>query len=368
MHEFFMQSALDLARKGTGLVHPNPLVGAVLVRDGEIIGRGFHAFYGGPHAEVMAIDNAILSGNTDFSNTTLYVTLEPCCHFGKTPPCTSLILNSGIRSVVVGMEDPNPLVAGKGIRILKEAGIDVEVGILEAECRELNRVFITYITTGKPFVLLKSGLSLDGKISTASGESRWISCEESRKDVHRLRSEYMAIMCGIETVLSDDPALTVRMIEGRNPTRIIADSHLRIPMDSNIVTTAHKIKTIIATTEDSDTAKAEKLKDAGVHLIYTRQTEGHVDLQELMTILGQMEIDSILLEGGGTLAFSALKAGIVNAVRFYMAPVLLGGQRARTVIAGEGFSALADACKIENIRIGSCGSDILIEGTVCSPA
>lgn len=178
----------------------------------------------------------------------------------------------------------------------------------------------------------------------------------------------MAIMCGIGTVLSDNPVLTVRMVEGRNPVRIVADSHLRIPIDSNIIKTAQKVETIIATTEDSDTAKAKKLKDAGVHLIYTSQTEGHVDLQELMTILGHMEIDSILLEGGGTLAFSALKAGIVNAVRFYMAPVLLGGQHARSVIAGTGFSALADACKIENIRIGSCGSDILIEGTVCSPA
>jgi len=367
MHECFMQMALDLAKKGIGRVNPNPLVGAVIVQNGKVIGHGFHEFYGGPHAEDVAINKAKHAGFTDFSSATLYVTLEPCCHFGKTPPCTSLILKSGIRSVVIGMEDPNPLVSGKGIRILKEAGIDVQVGVLEDACRKLNLIFTTFITTRKPFVLLKSGMTLDGKIATVTGDSKWITCEASRRDVHRLRSHYMAVMCGIETVLSDDPELTVRMIEGKNPIRIITDSHLRIPLKSNIVQSARKIKTIIATTESSDMVKAEKLKTMGVELIYTKQQEGRVDLQELISILGNMNIDSILLEGGGTLAFSALKAGIVHAVRFYISPILLGGVKAKPVIAGDGLSAISHAFKVENIHVDFCGSDIVVQGVICLP-
>lgn len=363
-----MKMALDLAQKGIGRVNPNPLVGAVIVKHGKVIGCGFHEFYGGPHAEVMAINDAIQAGCTDFASTTLYVTLEPCCHFGKTPPCTSLIIKSGIPSVVVGMEDPNPLVSGKGITILKNAGIEVQVGVLEDACRKLNPVFITYITTKKPYVLLKSGMSLDGKIATVTGDSKWITCEESRKDVHRLRSQYMAVMCGIGTVLSDDPELTVRIIEGKNPIRIITDSHLRIPLESNIVRTARNIRTIIATTENSDSKKAEKLTTMGVELIYTKLRDGRVDLQELISILGTMNIDSILLEGGGTLAFSALKAEIVHAVRFYISPILLGGVKAKTVIAGDGFSTLSNAFKIEHIHVDFCGSDIVIQGAICLPA
>ena len=367
-HEKFMRDALTLARNGAGHVHPNPMVGAVIVRDGKIIGRGWHKKCGQPHAEVNAVADARANGYATLAGTTIYVTLEPCCHTGRTPPCTNLILSSGISSVVIGMTDPNPLVAGKGIEVLRAAGINVTCGILETECKELNHIFIKYITKHAPYVLLKSACSLDGKTATASGESKWISCNESRQDAHRLRNEYTAIMCGINTVLADDPMLNVRIDGARNeslqkPVRIVVDSRLRIPLNSQIVQSAREIPTILATTEQKDRAD---LSDTGVTILRCANKDGRVDLVDLMKKLGAMEIDSILLEGGGTLAFSALQDGIVDRVRFYIAPILVGGTEAKTVLGGTGIQALSDAFRLSNVSVGKSGCDIIVEGDICS--
>lgn len=374
MHKRFMRQALTLAQKGAGLVHPNPLVGSILVNNGTVIGKGFHERCGGPHAEVKAIADARSQGHTDFSECILYVTLEPCCHFGKTPPCTDLIVRAGIRTVVIGMTDPNPLVSGRGTAALRNAGITVIAGILESECRNQNRIFGKYIATHLPFILFKSAVSLDGKIATAGGDSRWISCEESRRDGHRLRNEYTAIMCGINTVIADDPQLDVRLVRGTNPIRIIVDSTLRIPIDSRIVRTAHSIPTIIAMaenlTEGRNPALAEKgaaLTDAGIQILRIREAGGHVDLAALTAKLGAMEIDSVLLEGGGTLAAAALRYGIVDRVCLYMAPLLIGGQNAMGFIGGEGPPKLADCLKLKNVSVGRSGCDIVVKGDICSP-
>jgi len=369
-----MKQALALAQKGAGLVHPNPLVGSILVYNGTVIGNGFHERCGGPHAEVKAIDSARSQGHTDFSECTLYVTLEPCCHFGKTPPCTDLIIKTGIRTVVIGMTDPNPLVSGQGTAALRNAGVTVIAGILEPECRNQNRIFNKFITTHLPFVLFKSAMSLDGKNATAGGESKWISCEESLRDCHRLRNEYTAIMCGINTVIADDPMLDVRLVRGTNPIRIIVDSKLRIPLDSRIVRTGRSIPTIIAMAEnraEGDTPaiadKAAALTDAGIKIIRAKDAGGHVDLTDLMAKLGALEIDSVLLEGGGTLASAALRSGIVDRVCLYMAPLLIGGRNAMGCIGGEGPQTLAECLKLKNLSVEHSGCDIVVKGEICSP-
>lgn len=369
-----MTQALELAKKGAGAVHPNPLVGALIVRDGTVIGRGHHAFAGGPHAETEAIADAHAHGHSDLTNALLYVNLEPCCHHGKTPPCTGAIIASGIQTVVAGMTDPNPLVAGKGINALASAGISVITGILEAECREVNRIFIKFISFRKPFVLLKSALSLDGKIASVTGESKWISCEASRADVHCLRSEYTAVMCGINTILADNPSLDVRLAGGRNPSRIILDSNLRIPLDSVIVQSAGEIPTIVACAEtpsggqgDHLSSKRKDLEDAGITVIQVREKNGRLNLKELMAKLGERGIDSILLEAGSTLAFSALKEGIVDKVRFYIAPLIIGGCQAASAVGGAGFPSLASACRIANLRSFPSGTDLCVEGDICLP-
>jgi diaminohydroxyphosphoribosylaminopyrimidine deaminase/5-amino-6-(5-phosphoribosylamino)uracil reductase len=376
-----MREAISLARKGSGTVHPNPLVGALLVRNGAIVGSGWHRRAGGPHAEVEAIESARDSGLADLSDCTLYVTLEPCCHHGRTPPCADLVVSSGIRRVVAGMTDPNPRVRGNGFARLKECGIAVTEGILEDECRELNRVFIKYITTGRPYVLLKAAISLDGKTAASTGESKWISCPESRAESRRERSAYTGILCGIGTVLADDPLLGADI----QPVRIIADSRLRIPLDSQIVRTAGSIPTIVVAASnaqgssqkaesgepDGKTATPEKrrlLTEAGVSVIEVPERNGRADLGELMDCLGRRGIDSVFCEGGGTLAFSALEAGIVDRVRFYVAPILIGGSSSPTALGGAGFSTLADAGHLAGLTIRRCGRDIVAEGDVCLPA
>lgn len=366
-----MRIALDLAQKGRGNVHPNPLVGAIIVKNETVIGKGFHEKRGQAHAEVNAISDARSHGCEDFSDTILYVTLEPCCHYGKTPPCTDLIISCGIKKVIFGMNDPNPLVQGKGKTALEHAGITVIAGVLESECISLNRIFIKYITKKVPFVLLKTALSLDGKIATSNGESRWISCEESRADVHRLRNEYTAVMCGINTVLEDNPLLNIRLTKNIstpivNPIRIITDSTLRIPFDSNIVQTAHQIPTIIATIAPVLPEKKEFLENAGVTILCVGEKNGKVNLNELMIELGKLEIDSILLEGGSSLSFSALESEVVDCIRFYIAPILIGGEKSKNAVGGKGFIPLSAAAKISNIRSSFLGTDIIIEGDICS--
>lgn len=344
MKEGYMKLALELAKKGIGRVHPNPMVGAVIVKDGKILGQGYHKKCGEGHAEVNAFKDAE-EKNENVEGAEMYVTLEPCSHFGKTPPCADKIIEKKISKVFIGTLDPNPLVAGRGVKKLKDAGIYVEYGILESECYKLNEVFMKYIVKKEPFVVMKTGMSLDGKIATYSGESKWITEERSREDVHNLRNELTGIMVGINTVLKDNPQLTCRVNGGRNPIRIIVDSNLKIPMDCKIVNTAKEVETIIATTDKANLDKINSLEDKGVKIIVVPSKNGKVNLKELMTILGKLKIDSILLEGGGTLNFSALEEGIVDKVKIYIAPKIIGGKDSKTPIEGKGIDNLKDAFK-----------------------
>ncbi len=363
MKEGYMKLALELAKKGIGRVHPNPMVGAVIVKDGKILGQGYHKKCGEGHAEVNAFKDAE-EKNENVEGAEMYVTLEPCSHFGKTPPCADKIIEKKISKVFIGTLDPNPLVAGRGVKKLKDAGIYVEYGILESECYKLNEVFMKYIVKKEPFVVMKTGMSLDGKIATYSGESKWITEEKSRENVHNLRNELTGIMVGINTVLKDNPQLTCRVNGGRNPIRIIVDSNLKIPMDCKIVNTAKEVETIIATTDKANLDKINSLEDKGVKIIVVPSKNGKVNLKELMTILGKLKIDSILLEGGGTLNFSALEEGIVDKVKIYIAPKIIGGKDSKTPIEGKGIDNLKDAFKITNLSVSTIGEDILVEGYV----
>lgn len=356
---FYMDLAIKLALKGEGKVNPNPLVGAVIVKNDEIIGLGYHEHYGKEHAE----RNAVKSCNKDMEESTIYVTLEPCFHFGKQPPCVDLIIEKKFKRVVIGMTDPNPLVAGKSIEKLMENNIEVTVGVREEECKKLNEIFIKYITTKIPFVLLKAGMSLDGKIATYTGESKWITCEESRKDAHKLRNKLYAIMVGINTVLLDDPELTCRIEDGRNPIKIIVDSSLRIPIASKVVKINPHL-TIIATTEKVDENKKRILEDMGINIITTSLKNNKVNLNELLQKIGEKNIDSILIEGGSELNFSALEEGIVDKVRFYIAPKILGGNNSKSSIGGQGFSKLSDCVNLNEISYKNINDDLIIDGYV----
>lgn len=355
----YMHLALQLAEKGCGFVSPNPMVGAVLVKNGRIIGQGYHEKYGGYHAERNAIESCTESP----IGSTLYVTLEPCCHIGKNPPCTDAILKYGIHKVVIGSRDPNPVVAGKGIDLLRKGGIKVVEGVLKPECDRLNEVFFHYIQTGNPFVVMKYAMTMDGKIAAYTGKSKWITGETARQRVHQDRHRYSAVMVGIGTVLADDPLLTCRIENGRNPIRIICDTHLRTPLDSKIVTTAKDVPTIIATACD-DFVKQNPYQDAGCRIMHVSQKDGHLDLGELMKKLGEEKIDSILLEGGSILNWSALQTGIVNKVQAYIAPKILGGMNGKTPVAGMGVESPNDAFFLTNSTVTDLGDDILIESEV----
>lgn len=354
--EKYMGRALELAAKGIGWVAPNPMVGAVLVKDEKIIGEGYHERYGEPHAE----RNALRSCTQSPSGATMYVTLEPCCHYGKTPPCTEAILESGIRRVVIGSVDPNPLVAGKGIQILRENGIEVLQGMLQDQQEKLNKVFMHYIRTGMPFVTMKYAMTLDGKIATATGKSKWISGEESRNRVHRTRHENSGIMVGINTVLVDDPMLDCRMAEGKNGTRIICDTNLRIPVNSKIAQSAANIPTWIATSSQ-DLDKIEVLKEKGCKILRVKNEGKHIDLKALMVLLGEMKMDSILLEGGGALNFSALNSGIVNKVEVYVAPKIFGGEGAKPPVGGIGVDEPDQAFQLVRKDMKLVGEDLWLE-------
>ena len=359
--EMYMERALALAAKGRGTTTPNPMVGAVIVKDGRIIGEGYHIRAGEGHAEVNAFKNAM----EDVTGATMYVTLEPCSHYGKTPPCADKIVEKKIGRVVVGALDPNPLVAGRGIEKIRNAGIPVITGILAEKSVALNEVFMKYIVTKRPFVVLKAAMSLDGKIATAEGESQWISCEASREEVHRLRHELTGIMAGIGTVLTDDPMLNCRIPGGKQPIRIIVDSHLQIPENSKLVSSAKEYPLIVATVQNSDAVKKERLEACGAQIVEVpADPDGHVDLIILMERLGEMKIDSILLEGGGRLAEGALQAEIVDKVQFYIAPMLIGGKNAKTPVEGRGISALSKAWHISDWKAETIGNDIKIIGYI----
>lgn len=355
----YMQLALQLAQKGCGFVSPNPMVGAVIVKNERIIGSGYHERYGEAHAE----RNALASCSESPVGATMYVTLEPCCHYGKQPPCVEAIIEAGIRRVVIGSKDPNPLVAGKGISILRNHGILVTEHVLEDKCNELNDVFFHYIRTNQPLVVMKYAMTLDGKIATYTGASKWITGEEARAYVHTLRHRYSAIMVGVGTVLADNPLLNCRMEGGRNPIRIVCDSSLRTPLDSQIVKTAKDIPTILATC----CQKREKqlpYEHNGCRILLVDEKNGHINLNTLIKRLGEDGIDSILLEGGATLNWSALQSGIVQKVNAFIAPKLFGGISAQTPISGPGFPTPSDGIILKNQRIRQIGEDILIEGEI----
>lgn len=367
--EKYMRRAIELAKKGSGHVNPNPLVGAVIVRDGEIIGEGYHECYGQLHAERNAIANAKKRWNS-LEGSTIYVTLEPCCHYGKTPPCTEAIIEEKIARVVVGSDDPNPLVSGKGFQMLREKGIEVIPHFLKEECDAMNHVFFHYIRTGTPYVAMKYAMTMDGKIACYTGDSKWVTGEESRAHVQTLRNHYKGIMAGIGTVLADDPMLNCRIEGGRDPIRIITDSHLRIPMDSQLVRTAGQQPLIVACLPDADEEKAAQLQEKGVEVLripgvttadITEEQKEVISLPVLMKELGARKIDGILLEGGGQLNESALQAGIVDRIYCYIAPKIFGGAQAKTPVEGQGLTRAADAWQFNRIGMQEFGQDILLE-------
>ena len=355
----YMARALQLALRGAGHTRPNPMVGAVLVKDGRIIGEGWHKQYGGPHAEVNAFDSA----TEDPEGATLYVSLEPCSHYGKTPPCADLIIRKKVARVVAALEDPNPLVSGRGFRKLRANGIRVTVGVLAEEARHINDVFLTYVTRKRPFVLYKAAMSLDGKIACHTGESQWISSEKSREEVQRLRGILSGIMVGAGTVIADNPRLTCRMEEYENPARIIVDGKLRVPLESRIF---HEPgRNIILTTSEASPEKKKALENLGVELIEADSEEpGKVDLKSAMLALGIKGIDGILLEGGPTLAASALEAGIIDAVRFYIAQKIIGGREAPSPFAGTGAAHMNEVVPLTDAVYGTSGDDLWIQAYI----
>ena len=355
----FMRRAIELAKKGEGFTSPNPMAGAVIVKNGRIIGEGYHERYGGLHAE----RNALASVTESPKGAVIYVTLEPCCHYGKQPPCVDAILEAGIARVVTGSDDPNPLVAGKGFKRLIEHGVEVTTHVEKEACDALNPVFFHYIQTGIPYVAMKYAMTMDGKIAAYTGQSKWITGEEARAFVQKLRHRYTGIMAGAGTVLADDPRLTCRIPGARQPVRIICDTRLRIPSDANVVETAKEIPTILATCQ-ADPDRIRPFEEKGCQVLTLPEEDGHVDLRTLMRELGKRQIDSILLEGGGTLNWSALRSGIVQKVYCFTAPKLFGGIDARTPVEGRGVASPREAFSLTHLKVTQVGEDLLIEGEV----
>lgn len=357
----YMQAALALAAKALGRTSPNPMVGAVIVKNGEIVGQGYHRQAGTPHAEIHALREA----GSAAEGATLYVTLEPCVHYGRTPPCTTAIVNAGISHVVVATKDPNPLVAGRGIDTLEKAGITTTVGVLEQEANRLNEVFNKFITTGNPFVVLKSAMSLDGKIATRTGHSQWITGDAARQFGHSLRDRYDAIMVGVGTVLADDPLLTTRLPqgEGKNPLRIVVDSHARTPLTSKVITDK-AASTLLAVTAQAPAEKIAALQAAGVLVLVTEEKNGRVDLSSLMSELGNRHVTSILIEGGAALTATAVEEKLVDKVHFFIAPLIIGGSTAPGPVGGQGVAKLTDALRLEDMHTRLLDKDLHIEARV----
>lgn len=355
----FMALALNLARKGAGWTSPNPMVGAVIVKDGQIIAQGYHARCGDLHAERAAL--AACQG--DPAGATLYVTLEPCCHHGRQPPCTDAILEAGIARVVVGSGDPNPLVAGKGLEILRSHGVQVTEGVLAEECRALNDVFFHFIQTGRPYVVLKYAMTLDGKLAAYTGASQWITGEEARRHVHTQRGRFRSIMVGVDTVIADDPQLTCRLEGGRNPLRVVCDTNLRTPLAAQVVQTAREVPTYLATCVTQE-GRLAPYRSLGVNILPVPREGGHVDLNSLMDLLGKMGVDSVLLEGGATLHWAAVQGGLVDKVQAYIAPKILGGQGAKSPVGGQGFPHPDQALQLKNPVLTRLGPDFLLESEV----
>lgn len=356
-HTFYMQRAIQLAKRGIGFVNPNPLVGAVIVKDGRIISEGWHARYGDLHAERNALKNC----TADPTGATMYVTLEPCCHHGKQPPCTEAILKNGIQRVYIGSRDPNPLVAGKGVAFLREHGVEVITDFLREECDALNPVFFRYITTKMPYTILKYAMTADGKIACAGGASQWVTGETARAHVHQTRKRVAAICVGIGTVLADDPMLNCRCENPSQPVRVVLDTRLRIPLTSRLVQTAKDIPVIVFT-HQPDPEKCAALETAGVTVLEAPLEGAHVSILECLAILGQHGLDSVLIEGGASIHAAALQAGCADLVQVYLAPKLFGGD-GLSPIGSIGILTPAEAVLLSPPTITKLGEDLLLEYT-----
>jgi diaminohydroxyphosphoribosylaminopyrimidine deaminase/5-amino-6-(5-phosphoribosylamino)uracil reductase len=352
----YMKMALKLARKGLGKTSPNPAVGAIVVREDSVVGRGYHKKAGLPHAEIDALKEADVGAK----GTDMYVTLEPCRNTGRTPPCADAIIKAGIKRVFVGTKDPNPLMGGKGIRSLRKSGLAVKIGILEDECIRINEAYNKYIVSKLPFVTLKLAATLDGKIATLSGESRWLTSESARRQVHRMRSEADAIVVGIGTVLRDDPELTTRHIKGKDPIRVVVDSDLKIPLDARVFSEEGG-RLIVATTKRVDPKKVRMAEERGATVLKLPSAGSGVNLKELIIILGKMGITSLLVEGGSRLAASFIKGKIVDKFCFFYASKIIGGEGIPMV--GElGIKRLKDSIELKDVSIKGFEKDIMVEG------
>ncbi|MBR2836219.1 MAG: bifunctional diaminohydroxyphosphoribosylaminopyrimidine deaminase/5-amino-6-(5-phosphoribosylamino)uracil reductase RibD [Coriobacteriales bacterium] len=363
----FMTRAIELALLGDGLTNPNPLVGAVIEKDGQILGEGYHERYGDLHAERNALKECFAKGN-DPRGATMYVTLEPCCHTGKQPPCVDAILESGISKVVIGSRDPNPLVRGKGAEYLRNAGIQVVEDVERKACDALNQIFFEYITTKVPYTIVKWAMTADGHIACANGDSRWITGTRARKHVHALRNRVAAIMVGIGTVIADDPQLTCRLDGGNNPLRIVCDTHLAIPLDSALVKTAKQVPLLVACASDAgvEDLKIETLESCGVQVLCVPLLNGHIDIRALMTELGKRGIDSVLAEGGSTLNRAVLDAGVCSELAVYIAPKVLGGHNAMSPVGGESPLAMDKALRFHPPQVLRLGDDVLLGMRTCN--
>lgn len=364
-HGTMMRRALALAKKGVGRTRPNPAVGCVIVRNGEIVGEGWHKKAGTPHAEIHALHAA----GERAAGADVYVTLEPCSHFGKTPPCADALITAGVGRVFVGMIDPNPAVSRRGIEKLISAGIEVTTGLLEKECQAINRPFIKQMTVGLPYVTLKSALTLDGKTATAIGDSRWVTGERARRLVHRMRSTTDAVMVGVGTVIADDPLLTCRIRGGRDPMRVIVDSSLRLPLSAQVLTLKSTSRTVVATISN-DSAKIRELHLLGAEVVICKEKDGQVDLGDLLRQLGKWGVQSLLLEGGANLAAAFFREHLIDRCIFFYAPKLVGGEGIG-LFTGKGVGMMAEAVPLDDVTIRRCGDDFMVEGEpkyTCSPA
>ncbi|MFO0794857.1 MAG: bifunctional diaminohydroxyphosphoribosylaminopyrimidine deaminase/5-amino-6-(5-phosphoribosylamino)uracil reductase RibD [Candidatus Brocadiaceae bacterium] len=360
IEEKYMSLALELAVKGRGRVEPNPMVGAVLVKDGEIVGKGYHQIFGGAHAEIHAINE----GGENGKGATLYVSMEPCAHFGKTAPCADAIIRAGITKVVAAVADPNPVTAGRGIQKLKDAGIDIQIGVLEHQARRLNAPFFKLMQKGIPYVIAKWAMSLDGKIATYTGESKWITSEESRRYVHKIRGQVDGILVGINTVLRDDPLLTCRTEGGRNPRRIIIDSNALLPLNSRLLNTINESEVVVAVNKNAPVERIEKLRQLGCRVIQTCNSLDRVDLKELFYRLGEMELTNILVEGGSRVITSFFEERLVDKVMVFIAPIIIGGKGAISPVLGKGIDTIREATEIREITVQRISKDILVEGVL----